>query len=396
MTAIPSNVAQETGIQKYLGPAMQVLQKLGISPREEEESRLALLLEDIREIDEPKVLAVVSAIRPMGTFNALVRDKLDDVSVADRYKDITDGFDSIRVEGQRMTKQYDDGKLDWKERLENRLRKLFQGSVHDKFESIRHKFNEVQNAVSEQLGSEDEILQAYQNYRLAVKSAEGIALDVYKKQEERWNSAQTFLSTKNEAVKSYQGQDAVESSRLELERDEAKRTFDLEDRRYQLMKDVTEGLGNSYQVGEVLAEKLRQTHELKRQVHQRSVTFFTTNEGVFTLLDANITAQRGLHEATQTQRGMREGINKSLEFVADIGGKVEKEALREAYGTMYNLDSVKSLVDAVVTYQTESRKLISQYRMESAQNTIQVRELVEEGKRRLREAIFNYTTPEAA
>ena len=42
---------------------------------------------------------------------------------------------------------------------------------------------------------------------------------------------------------------------------------------------------------------------MKDQVYRRSVTFFTTNEHVFTILGAVYTSQHGLHEATQSTRG---------------------------------------------------------------------------------------------
>ncbi len=73
-------------------------------------------------------------------------------------------------------------------------------------------------------------------------------------------------------------------SRLELARDEAANKFEVEDRNYQLLKDITENLSVGYDVGDTLITKLKQTHDVKDRVYRRSVTFFTTNEHVFTIL----------------------------------------------------------------------------------------------------------------
>ena len=59
--------------------------------------------------------------------------------------------------------------------------------------------------------------------------------------------------------------------------------------------------------------RLVQTTDVKERVYSQSVSFFGTNETVFTALNASFTSLQGLHESTQTPDAMKEGVNRSLE-----------------------------------------------------------------------------------
>jgi hypothetical protein len=80
---------------------------------------------------------------------------------------------------------------------------------------------------------------------------------------------------------------------------------------------------------------------------------------------------------------MKEGINQSLETLADVGGKVQEEALRAGYGPTLKAASVKKLLDAVITFQEKSMALITELRELSSRNEEEIRNAVEAGKRRL-------------
>jgi len=191
-------------------------------------------------------------------------------------------------------------------------------------------------------------------------------------------------------VTGYKGTDEAEKSRLELTRDIAKREYAKEEARMQLITDVADNLKVGYNVGETLIAKLQQTHGLKNQVYKRSVTFFQTNEHVFTTMDAVYTSQRGLHEDTQVLNSMAEGANKGVEQIGELGGQLEQEAIKAGYGKQLDAKSVQKLVDAIVNFQTNSVQLINQYRQESAQNAKEIERIVEEGKEKSRQAVMTY------
>ena len=386
----PSAAALTSNLQGYLDRGVAVLQKYGIVPQKDEGAQMASLLEEAVTVDEPKVLAIGSTMKYMGTFNQLVRDNIEQMHVADRYADITRMFDTIREDSKRLVEQLADGKIDWKEGMANWMMKLRRGTPHQRFEKIREKYNAVTKDTKEHLDRETEILRAYSEFRFALKEAEVLAYEVMQKQESVLEQARTAVETATNAVTQYKEGNTAQQSRLQLERDKVVLVFQDEDRRYQLLKDLAENLTIGYQVGETLMLKLKQTHDVKEQVHRKAVTFFTTNEHVFTAMDAVYTSQQGLHEVTQTVEALKTGANKGLEDLAMLTGTLEKTAIAAGYGKTIDSSAVQKLVDAIVSFETEQATLIQQHRKEATKNAEEVTHIVEEGKQRYLAAMARF------
>ena len=120
------------------------------------------------------------------------------------------------------------------------------------------------------------------------------------------------------------------------------------------------------------------------------MTFFTTNEHVFTILGAVYTSQHGLHEATQAHEALKDGVNKGIEDVAELGRELEREALKAGYGSTIDPKSVEKLVKAITDYQVDSLKLVADLRKESEENAREIRRVVEEGKSRIQETVARF------
>jgi hypothetical protein len=129
--------------------------------------------------------------------------------------------------------------------------------------------------------------------------------------------------------------------------------------------------------------RLLQTTNAKERVYAQAVSFFTTNDSVLTALKASFTGLFGLHESTQTLDAMKEGVSRSLEVLAEIGDQVGEAAVRAGYGPTIRADAVTKLVDSVVTFQERSREIVNEMRQASTQNSAEIRDAVENGKRRL-------------
>ena len=168
-----------------------------------------------------------------------------------------------------------------------------------------------------------------------------------------------------------------------MKRDEKVRALQNEDKRYQIAKDLSDNLTVSYNTSEVVMARLLQTTTAKERVYAQAVTFFGTNEVVLTALSASFTGMFGLHEGTQTIEAMKEGVSKSLEDLAEIGNKVQEAAVRAGYGPTIRAESVKKLVDAVVTWQVRSHEIIAEMRQLATANANEIRDAVEQGKRQL-------------
>jgi ribosomal protein S6 len=72
-----------------------------------------------------------------------------------------------------------------------------------------------------------------------------------------------------------------------------------------------------------------------------------------------------------------------LETLAEIGNVVQEEALKAGYGPTVRAEAVKKLVDAVIQYQENSQNIIAEMRQLSTENANEIRDVVEDGKRRM-------------
>ena len=181
----------------------------------------------------------------------------------------------------------------------------------------------------------------------------------------------------------FSGTEPAERAKLELARDEQLRRTQEEEKRYQVAKDLSDNMTISYNTTEVVMARLMQTTSAKERVYGQAVMFFSTNDSVLTALKASFTGMFGLHESTKTLDAMKEGMSKSLETLSEIGDKVQEAAIRSGYGPTIRADAVKKLVESVVTFQERSQEIIAEMRKLSTQNSAEIRDAVEHGKRRL-------------
>ncbi len=368
---------------QYFDRAMSKLRDLGLVPENGEEAPIVALLNRLTEIDEASVTAIARTLSQMSLFNQVVREQVSSMKLGERYEDITDDFDSIRKDAKSMVEQVEDGKIDTFERIANVWMKATRGDIAHRFDKIKSTYLDVANDSRDQIEREQTILDAYQDFRGALKQSEVLALEVLEKAEKRWEMAKQALATANDAVAAYEGDDLAERARLELARDEKLRELQAHEDRYQVAKDLSDNLTVGYNTSEVIMARLLQTTSAKERVYKQAIMFFGTNESVLTALTASFTGLFGLHESTETLEAMKEGVSKSLEDLSDIGGKVQEAAVKAGYGPTIRADAVKKLVDSVVNFQARSREIIEEMRELATTNSKEISESVEQGKQRL-------------
>jgi hypothetical protein len=379
-----------TTLQRYLDKAVTVLERFGVLSKSSTPSELTKLLDEVRHVDEPKVLAIAKTVKHIGDFNQLVRDNVENIEIGTRYMTITQMFDSIRDDSKRLIAQLDDGVISFTEKMSNLWMRMRRGSPSDRFDEIAKVYRSVASDTKSQLEKEQAILNGYIDFRFALKEGEVLSRELMEQHTAAYEASKVAMANAQKAVTDAAGAEASARSRLELARDEAVHRYQREDRIHQLLKDVAENLAISYDVGETLIAKLKQTHDVKDQVYRRSVAFFTTNEHVFTVLGAVYTSQHGLHEATQSHEALKKGVNKGLEDVAELGRNLEREALKAGYGSTIDPKSVEKLVQAITDYQVESLKMIADLRKESEANAREIRRVVEAGKARTQETVAKF------
>lgn len=375
-----------TSPMQYLDKALNSLDELGLIPSADgpqQEAPIITLLNQISELDEVRVAAIARTLNKASLFNDVVREQVQAMEIGERYEEITNAFNSIRDDAKRMVEQVEDGKLDTFERVSNIWMKATRGDVADRFEKIRATYLEVTASTNDQIMREHKILESYQDFRGAMKESEVLSLEVLSTAEGKLDQAKADLVAAMETVEAYAGEDAAERARLEMARDQKVRALQNEERRYQIAKDLSDNLTVGYNTSEVVMARLLQTTTAKERVYAQAVSFFGTNEVVLTALTASFTGMFGLHEGTQTIEAMKDGISKSLEDLAEYGGKIQEAAVKAGYGPTIRAESVKKLVESVVNWQTRSQEIIAEMRVLSTQNANDIRDAVEDGKRRL-------------
>jgi hypothetical protein len=370
---------------KYLDKAVNGLRDLGLLPAKPSEAPIVALINQISDLDEEKTLAIARTLSHTSLFNEVVREQITQMKVGERYEKITEAFNSIRDDAKSMVDQLEDGKLSTMEKLQNLWVRVTRGDIPDRFRKIKETYLDVTGDTKDQIAREEKILQSYMDFRGALKEAQVTAFQVLKKAEAALQACKGRLEEAHQTLASYTGGDREQIARLELARDERLRELQDEDKRYQIAKDLAENLSVSYNTTEVVMARLMQSTNVKERVYSQAVSFFGTNETVFTALNASFTSLQGLHESTRTLEAMKAGVNQSLETIAEVGGKVQEDALRAGYGPTLKAESVKKLVDAVVSFQDKSRALIAEMRELAARNELEISRAVEEGKRRMAE-----------
>ncbi len=375
--------ATATTPMQYLDRATRHLRDIGLMPAKVEPAPINALLEKISDLDEERITLIARTLGQAEVFNEVVREETAGMAIGQRYQEITDGFNSIRDDAKRLVDQVSDGKLNIFERGSNVWMKIARGDIADRFEKVRQVYLAVTAETKNQIEREAKILDAYSDFRGALKHAEVMALEVLKKAEDKLEAARKRLDEASAKVAGFTGTEPAERAKLELARDEQLRALQDEEKRYQIAKDLSDNLTIAYNTSEVIMGRLMQTTSAKERVYAQAVSFFSTNDSVLTALKASFTGVFGLHESTKTLEAMKEGMSKSLEDLAKLGDKVQEEALRAGYGPTIRADAVKQLVDSVINFQERSREIINEMRKLATQNSAEIRDAVEDGKRRI-------------
>ncbi len=368
---------------KQLDKALAALRDLGLIKSQPEEAPVVALIDRIAHLDPDKTVAIARTLSQATLFNEVVRDQISAMAMGSRYRAITEAFNTIRDDAKAMVAQVEDGKIDTMERLSNIWMKVTRGDIPSRFARIKDTYLDVAKDAKEQIQREQTILDAYRDFRGALKESQVLGFNVLKKAEDSLTAKRAELQTASDTLKADAATDREATAVLEMARDNALRALQDEDKRYQIAKDLAENLSIAYNTTEVVMARLMQITDAKERVYSQAVMFFGTNETVFTALSASFTGMHGLHESTQTLDAMKQGMNESLETLGEVGTKILEEATRAGYGPTLRAESVAKLVDSVVTFQEKSVQIIDEMRELSTANEREIQRAVEDGKQRL-------------
>lgn len=370
-------------MSNYLERAITGLRTLGINLLQPaQDAPVLVLLDRVAQYDTAKVTAIAAVLQQSTTFNGVVREQIAGMDISARFMDITQSFTSIREDAAAMARWMDDGRLDTLEKLKLGWMNLRRGSIPSRFADIRENYLNVCKSANDQIARESVILEAYLDFRMAMKAAEVDAQQVLALAGQALEQRTLALNEANAQVSAAQTQEPATRAALELHRDEAVRALQDEDKRYQIVKDIADDLKVGYNTAEMVFARVNQVHVIKERQYQRMVSFFSTNEVVLTGLAVSFTSNSGLAEATHTLNATTEGISKGLEALGTTGNQQLEAAVKASYGATLKVDSVRALADATLTFQTDMHGLTESYRTESSNASRDIADAVEEAKRK--------------
>ncbi|MFM9973120.1 MAG: cell surface protein, partial [Beijerinckiaceae bacterium] len=213
VTAAPISI--KTPMQ-YLDKAVGALRDLGLQPSKTEDAPINALLEKISDLDKDKIAIIARTLGQTSVFNDVVREQTAAMDIGTRYQDIAQSFNSIRDDAKTMVDQIGDGKIDMLERVTNVWMKISRGDIADRFDSIRKKYLEVTNSTKDQIKREGIILDAYRDFRGALKQSEVMALEVLKTAEMKLDAEKQALGAASKVVGEFAGTEPAERARLEM------------------------------------------------------------------------------------------------------------------------------------------------------------------------------------
>ena len=179
---------------QYLDKAMSGLRELGlVKEGAPQDDPITGLLEKISDLEPDKIAVITRTLGQMSTFNEVVREQISEMSIGQRYEEITKQFNSIRDDAKGMVDQIADGKIDMFERATNAWMKIARGDISARFDTIRDTYLAVAKDTKTNIEREHIILEAYMDFRGALKQAEVSALEVLKLAEGRLDKAKAEL-----------------------------------------------------------------------------------------------------------------------------------------------------------------------------------------------------------
>lgn len=370
-------------MSNYLDRALTGLRTLGINLLQPvPDAPVLVLLDRVAQYDTAKVTAIAAVLQQSTTFNSVVREQIAGMDISTRFMDITQSFTSIREDAAAMAGWMDDGRLDTLEKLKLSWMNLRRGSIPSRFSEIRENYLQVCKSANDQISRETVILEAYLDFRMAMKAAEVDAQQVLALAGQVLEQRTQALNEANAQVTAAETLAPAERAALELRRDEAVRALQDEDKRYQIVKDIADDLKVGYNMAEMVFARINQVHVIKERQYQRMVSFFSTNEVVLTGLAVSFTSNSGLAEATNTLNATTDGISKGLEALGSTGNTQLEAAVKASYGSTIKVDSVRALAEATLSFQTDMHGLTETYRAESSNASRDIAEAVEEAKRK--------------
>lgn len=356
--------------------ARRVLSLIGIEVKANSVAQAAALeqLRQLEELGPQETQHLIEVFQSMNAFDQLVSDNLKEMNVGERHSEIAENFESIIKDLERKIRNASGGSnvgRKWVDKIQEKLITKFRGSMTERFEKINVASEAVFADSDQQIKHERAILDAYADYREALRDSMYIAEDLKNKATAARDEAGERLRKAKENLEAVPSDASVmQQAPAQIAMDEAQREFEKMDRRQDLAASLHEKLTISYTVSEAVMTRYAETTKVRENVQNQASIFYTTNKGVMNVMKATIVQLEGTLESAETLNVMKQKGADMLKKITDNGSamsRVTQRATEIAYEASISPEQLRDLYKKTV-----------EFKLEQAQTGIKMRKKREE------------------
>lgn len=374
--------------------AAGILKKINIHLQVDSLAHKATLsqIEELAVYGEQEAGQLRDVVESIDAFDQLVADNLNSMNVGERYNDIRQNFESIIKDLERKLKGAESEKVTpkWFERLQNSLSTWRRGSINDRYNKIKVISNAVFADTETQINHEKAIIDAYSNYREALRDSTTIALLIKEKVTADRDELKAELTKCLEALTAAQeaGSDTLTIAALQQQFDEVKKDYDYADRRQEIASSLEQKLTTTYGISEAIMTRYTQTSEVRERLQREAALHYSVNAGVMTTLMATYHQLESMNENTQSLMEMQDQTKRALETLTRHGGtanKVVQKAQEVTMRTVYNAEDIRKLYASTIEFRLSQERDYARLRKERDAAFVEVKKAIQEGQRKMSE-----------
>ena len=361
---IVSQARQLTGGKSVINHAVDRMKEISVNIRTTDALPVRQVVDSIAEFDPVGAEQLFTTLALSSEFNRAMREELNDSDATSNFLSIAEDFNGIKADIKNQIALAEVGHVGFFDKIKMRIKNTTGGSVADRFGRIRSEFLSSTADVRTQLDREGALLDGYRHFRIGMKEAEGVARGIMSKAETELYNIRTQYATVSQAIEELNG-NSTERIDMEIVQEDLRRKLELREGQYQVAKDLSESLSNSYASSEAIYARVHQVTSIKERVFQRSVVFFTANETAFTGLTTAITALKGLSNGVAALEAISNSMDDGLEMLADAGKAVMDAGVKAGYGNLHDATRIINLTRSVNEYQSTLFKSIELMRQDA-------------------------------
>lgn len=375
--------------------ASRILSKIGIELQIDSLAQKATLaqIEELAVFGQDESLQLREVVENINSFDQLVANNLKSMNVGERYNDIRENFETILKDLERKLKGADGSQnmgSKLVERIQNKLVLWRRGSVKDRYDKIKVISESVFADSDSQIKHEQAIIEAYRDYREALRDSGTLAKIIKERAAMARDSFKDEYTSLVDQLKEAQDSNAetLAVALLQQQVDDIKRQFDAADRRHEIASSLEQKLTTTYGISDAVMTRYTQTAEVRERLQREAALYYSVNSGVMTTLMATFQQLEATNEGTQVLREIQKQQQKALDSLSRNGGlanKVVQEAQKVGMSVYFSAEDMRKLYASTVEFRINQARDYAKLRQERDANMIEVQKAIQEGQRKLSE-----------